>query len=243
VGVVRSYLRADRRGVIRDGVLIMLAGSVPLVAVAGRVASTAGVSWVRQRHGVDLGAYLPIVWVVLLVAHTPIMLGTLTGLLMLEDRDAGVLPAIATTRASVGALLRYRLTATAVLTAAALAIGFVVAGVDHPAGIVGSAAVIVAAAALSPVPAMLMAAFARNRVQGIAVMKIIGLPLYLPVASWFVDVPARWLFAPLPSSWTIWSMWAVTPASALAFATGAIVVCSVATVALSHRFVRGASRT
>jgi fluoroquinolone transport system permease protein len=238
---VRSFARADRRGLVRDGLLIMLIASVPLVAAVGRIAGTAGVSWARERHGIDLASYLPIVWVVLLVAHTPLIFGSLTGLLLLEDRDARLLPIIATTRASVVTLLRYRLAGTAACTAGGLIIGLPIAGVVHPAGPVGLAAVVVASSAVSIVPALLMAAFASNRVQGVAVMKIFGLPLYLPIASWFVAGWLRALFAPIPSSWAMWALWSSTATTAVALAAGAVVVSALISVPLSRRFLRHAT--
>jgi hypothetical protein len=240
---VRSFMRADRRGLVRDGLLIMLALSVPMVAVAARIIATVGVTWTREQHGLDLAPHLPLVWVVLLVAHTPLIFGTLTGLLLLEDRDARLLPAIATTRASVVTLLAYRLAATAACTAIGLAVGFVVAGVDHAVGTAGLLAVVVAAAAVSMVPALLMAALASNRVQGVAVMKIFGLPLYLPLASWFIEGPLRWLFSPVPSAWAMWAMWATTPVTTALFAAGAVVTSSLVALALSRRFLRLATAT
>jgi fluoroquinolone transport system permease protein len=237
---MRSLARADQRTLMRDGLLIMLALSVPLVAVAARIAGTAGVSWARTAHGVDLAPYLPVVWALLLVLHTPLIFGTVTGLLLLEDRDAGILPAVATTRASVATLLGYRLAVAAAATAVTLAVGLVIAGVEHPAGVAGSCAVVVAAAAISVVPALLMAAFAGNRVQGVAVMKIISLPLYVPLASWFVDSAQRWLFAPLPSSWALWSLWSATLPAAMAMAAGAVVTSALAALVLTRRFLRQA---
>jgi hypothetical protein len=93
------------------------------------------------------------------------------------------------------------------------------------------------------VPAMLMAALAANRVQGVAVMKIFGLPLYLPLASWFIDGPLRWLFSPLPSAWAMWAMWASTPVATALLAAGAVVTSSVVTLTLSRRFLRRATTT
>ena len=235
---VRSFARADRRGLVRDGLLIMMAASVPLVALAGRLIGGAGVTWAAQRHGVDLVPYLPAIWVILLVVHTPVVFGAVTGLLLLEDRDAGLLPAIAATRAGTATLLGYRLAATAACTALGLAVALPLAGVRHPAGTAGTLAVIVAAAAVSTVPAMLMAATAANRVQGVAVMKMLGLPLYLPVATFFLDGPPRWLFAPLPSSWLMWSLWTSSAAAAIGHAALAIALSALATAMLWRRFVR-----
>jgi hypothetical protein len=102
--------------------------------------------------------------------------------------------------------------------------------------------VLLAAAALSAVPALLMAALAGNRVQGMAVMKIIGLPLYLPLASWFLPGTARWIFAPLPSTWTAWALWATTPFRALAATAVSVALTAVVAAPLTRRFLAGAAR-
>jgi hypothetical protein len=163
---------------------------------------------------------------------------------LLEDRDEHLLPVIAATRASVMTLLGYRLGATAAVTAVALAISLPLAGVVHPDGAPGMVGVVVAAGALSAVPALAMAALAGNRVQGIAVMKVIGLPLYLPLASWFLSGAARWIVAPLPSAWAAWALWAPTPSAAIATGLGAVALTAVVVVPLTRRFspVPGAPR-
>ncbi|HSJ45415.1 MAG TPA: hypothetical protein VK923_12095 [Euzebyales bacterium] len=237
---VRSFAQADRRSLVRDGLLIMLVASVPLLTLAMRLVATLGVDWVRQRYGVALTPYLPLIEVLLLVVHTPVIFGSLTGLLLLEDRDAGLFGSVLTTRAGLGTLLGYRLGATAGLTTSALLASLPVDGVAHPAGLVGVLATAVAAGAASVVPALVMAATARNRVQGVAVMKMLGLPLYLPLATWALDGPARWAFAPLPTTWAMWSSWAPTPGVAVGAACGAIAVSAVCAVPLARRVVQRA---
>lgn len=240
-GAVRSFVRADRRSLVRDGLLIMLVASVPVLALVMRLTATLGVGWVRQRYGVALTPYLPLIEVLLLVVHTPVIFGSLTGLLLLEDRDAGLFEPVRATRAGLGTLLGYRLGATAALTTGALLVSLPIDGVARPAGPVGVLATAVAAGAASAVPALLMAATARNRVQGVAAMKMLGLPLYLPLATWALDGPARWAFAPLPTTWVMWSSWAPTPFAAVVAACGAIAVSVVCAVPLARRVVHRAT--
>ena len=239
---LRSFARADRRSLTGDALLLLLAVSVPLVALVARMLGGVGAQWVRQRYGIDLAPHLPLVWALLLVLHTPMVFGALTGLLLLEDRDEHRLPVIAATRSSLATLLGYRLGTTAAATAAALALSLPLAEVTHHAGASGLLGVLLAAAALSAVPALLMAALAGNRVQGMAVMKIIGLPLYLPLASWFLPGAARWIFAPLPSTWTAWALWATTPFRALAATAVSVALTAVVAVPLTRRFLAGAAR-
>jgi hypothetical protein len=234
----RSFARADRRSLVRDGLLIMLAVSVPLLALVMRMVATLGDGWMRQRYGVVLTPYLPLVEALLLVVHTPVVFGTLTGLLLLEDRDAGLFGPLRATRAGLGTLLGFRLGATAALTAIALLASLPVDGVRHPAGPLGVVATAVAAGAASVVTALLLVAAARNRVQGVAAMKMLGLPLYLPLATWVVEGPAGWVFAPVPTTWVVWASWASTPAAAVAAACGATGVSVAFAVPLARRVLR-----
>lgn len=237
---VRSFARADRRSLVRDGLLIMLAVSVPLLTLVMRLVATLGVDWARQRYGVVLASYLPLIEVLLLVVHTPVMFGALTGLLLLEDRDAGLLGPVQATRAGLRTLLGYRLGVTAAATVIALLVSLPVDGVRHPAGGVGVVATAVAAGAASVVPALLMAATARNRVQGVAAMKMFGLPLYLPLATWILEGPARWAFAPVPTAWAMWASWAPTPMATVVAACGAIALSAAWGVPLARRLVQRA---
>jgi fluoroquinolone transport system permease protein len=243
VSAVRSFVRTDRRALTGDALLLMLAVSVPLVALAARALGSAGVHWVRQRYATDLALHLPLIWALLLVFHTPVTFGALTGLLLLEERDEHLLPVIAATRASLATLLGYRLGATAAVTAIALAVSMPLAGVTHHAGATGLFGVVAAAAVFSAVPALLMAGLASNRVQGVAVMKIIGLPLYLPLASWFLPEAARWIFAPLPSTWIAWALWAVTLPGALTTACVSVALTVVVAAPLVRRFLDRATRS
>ena len=223
---IRSFARTDRATLLRDPLVLMIVGGVPALAIGARLLATVGASWISDRFGVEIGPYLPVIWALTLVLHTPLMFGSLVGLLFLEDRDARLLPVIATTRASTATLVAYRLGGLVLATAAMVPIGFAIAGVSHPAGWIGLLATTVAAAALAPVPALAMAALSPNRAAGMALMKVIGLPFYLPLAAWFIGLPWVVVFGALPSTWSLWALWAGSP-----LAAGAAAVVGVATSA------------
>jgi fluoroquinolone transport system permease protein len=86
-----------------------------------------------------------------------------------------------------------------------------------------------------------MAGLAGNRVQGVAVMKIIGLPLYLPLAAWFLPDVARWILAPLPSTWIAGALWATTLPGALASVAASVALTAMAAVPLVRRFLERAT--
>ncbi len=233
-----SLARADRRTILEDRILLLLLAGVPILALAVRWFSTTGLAWVGSRYGVDLTAHLPLIWAFVLVIHTPLMFGAMTGLLFLEDRDAGLFPALATTRSTLSTLLAYRLGATGVTTAILVMLGLPIAGAHHPAGIVGLVATGLAAGAVATVPAMLLASFARDRVQGMALTKAMGVPLYVPLAWWFVDGPTGWLFLIIPTAWTAQSFWAEEALVAAGFAFGGVTVSVALVAALAARLRR-----
>lgn len=235
---IRSFARVDRRTLLDDHLLLLLLAGVPLIAGAVRWFNGPGLAWVHGRYGLDLTDHLPLVWAFLLVVHTPTMFGAIAGLLFLEDRDAGLLPAITITRPSLPVLLTYRLAATALVTATMVVISLPLAGAHHPLGTLGMTATAVAAAAVSTVPTMLLATLARDRVQGMALMKAIGLPLYLPLAWWFIDHPAAWLFAAVPTAWAARTFWAETSPALLVSATVSVTLSMTLASALARKLRR-----
>ena len=234
---IASFARTDRATLLRDPLVLMIVGGVPALAIGARLVGTIGAGWIRDRFGVEIGPYLPVIWALTLVLHTPLMFGSLVGLLFLEDRDARLLPVLATTRASIATLVGYRLGALVLATAVMLPIGFAIAGVSHPAGWIGLAAAVVAAAALAPLPALAMAALSPNRAAGMALMKVIGLPFYLPLAAWFIGLPWVVAFGLLPSSWSLWALWAGSVATALAAAAMGVAISVAACAVLVRRLV------
>lgn len=237
-GPVRSFARVDRITVLGDGLVLLLAAGVVVFALMVRWFGGAGVAWFDATYGVDLRPHLPVAWALVLVIHAPTMIGAVAGLLFLEDRDAGLLPVVATTRASLDTLLTYRLGSTAAVAAIAVAVGLPVAGARPGAGLVGGLATVMVAGGVAVVPALLLATVARDRVQGMALFKVLGLPLYVPLAWWFVDGPAGWLFGISPTGWAARTLWADTAAGAAGYAAVGLTLVGALIAALVPRYRR-----
>lgn len=61
--------------------------------------------------------------------------------------------------------------------------------------------------ALGPIYALLLAAFATNKVQGFALTKALGVLLVPPVLAYFVPAPWQWLFGLDPLYWPAKLLW------------------------------------
>jgi|AntRauTorckE6833_2_1112554.scaffolds.fasta_scaffold61554_2 hypothetical protein len=71
-------------------------------------------------------------------------------------------------------------------------------------------------------------------------MKAISLPRYLPLAWWFIDHPAGWLLAAVPTAWTARTSWADTAGTLLGSTSVAIAMSIALTTALTGKLRRGA---
>jgi hypothetical protein len=89
------------------------------------------------------------------------------------------------------------------------------------------------AAVVAPLFMLGVLAVARNRVQGLTLTKLLGLPVYAPVATWWLAGAAGLVVAPLPTYWVV-RAW---DGSITALAIG--LVCAAAWLLLLGRRVVG----
>lgn len=206
---VVALARTDARTLRRDTLLAPLLLVPPLLMLAVRLVHEPLLDWLRASQGFDAEAYLPWALGALFLVQIPVLVGSAFGLLVLDERDDGTLTALQVTPLGAAGYLRYRVAA-----AAAVATLYVLAGTPLtgllPLGatIRGVVAAAPAAALLAAAATLLLPALGSNKVEGLALMKGMSLPLLLPVASWFVPSPWRWAFAPLPTFWPLETLWA-----------------------------------
>ncbi|NJP04678.1 MAG: hypothetical protein HC837_03125 [Chloroflexaceae bacterium] len=157
---------------------------------------------------IDLAEYHALIVSYICVLVPPMLMGTVIGFLLIDERDQQTLPALLVTPMPLNIYLLYRVLIpmglSVVLTAIAVPLtGLVVLPVG-PLLLVALAMSLYAA-----IVALFFAGFADNKIQGFALMKIVGTIAMLPVAAYFV--PAPWdsliglvfppYWAPAPSGW------------------------------------------
>ena len=197
----RALMSADARTLAGDRILTLVLAGIPTLVLALWLGEGLLTSQLMDTYGVVLDRRL--LWGFVLVAHTPIMVGSVCGLLLAEDRDAGLLPAFAVSNGGIRTLLVYRLSGAVVTTGLAVGLGLVLARFENWVGVAATAA------AITPVPAMFIAAVARDRGQAVAVMKLMALPFYLPLIAW--SVPHIWALGAVPTWWALRALWEPVP--------------------------------
>jgi fluoroquinolone transport system permease protein len=195
----------DVRGIWRDSLLRWLLGSALVTGAVLRFGMPPLTAWLAERHDFDLAPYLPLVMSSVLLM-LPMIVGTIVGFLLLDERDDQTLTALQVTPLSLPSYLTYRLgmpvLASVLLTVAV----FAIAGIGN----VGAGTVLIAAIAaapLAPLFALYLACFAGNKVQGFALTKSNGFLTIPPLAAWFIDAPYEYLCALVPTYWPVKLYW------------------------------------
>jgi fluoroquinolone transport system permease protein len=169
----------------------------------------------------------------------PFLWGMLSGFLLLDQRDDHTLAALQITPLPLRHYLLYRLGAPTALGAVTVFILFPLADLGSlPVG--ARLMLALGAAPLAPLVALLMAALARNKVQGMALTKASGLLIVPALAAYFLPLPWRWLAAIAPTFWPAEALWQAlqnSPSSIL-YTLGGIAYQFLLIGLLSRRFER-----
>jgi fluoroquinolone transport system permease protein len=201
---LRALTTADWRNIRRDSFLqfilvypfilgILLRWLIPFVTDA-----------FADRH--DLTQYNDLMAAFFGLLIVPALVGVAIGFLLLDEKDDRTLTALQVTPLSPGAYLVYRLALPTVVSLISVII--VIPIMDIVAVSVYRLIPMALAAALeAPIFALLLATFANNKVQGLALMKATSITLIIPFVSWFVPEPWQWLLGFMPTFWPVKSFW------------------------------------
>jgi fluoroquinolone transport system permease protein len=207
-GWLAALVDIDRRTTLRSALLtVVLAGPI-LLAVALRLGHPPLAAYLHTRFGVDLAPYQPILLASLVVLHVPLIIGMVGALLILDDIDDRTVLILRVSPVTVPRYLAYRTVAVAGVALLMLTIVVPVSGLTSQLGLPA----LVLAAAQAPLITLATAAVARNKVEGLAWLKILGLlPTGIAPAMWWLPEQAQWPLRVLPHYWTVDTLWHATP--------------------------------
>ncbi len=188
-------LAADARSVWRDPILGVALGMSLLVA-PGLAAFAGSLDAIAEaQFGLAAASRLLVPMVLVLPA---MLVAWLVGFLLLEDRDDGVLQAIAVTPVGRPAFFAWRSAVAALLAALFCAYGCVLVAPGLPPGMVVILAALIGAEAVAA--AVILPALARNKVEGLALTKLTNLAAIVPLLA-LLPAPWRYLGGIVPSYW------------------------------------------
>ncbi|MCA9661273.1 MAG: hypothetical protein KC486_23240 [Myxococcales bacterium] len=208
-GPIAALVAADLRNVRRDPLLVFMASYALILALLGRWL----VPWLVEvlEPTFDLRPYVLLIVTFFAVQTGPLLLGAVSGLMLLDERDENSLTSLRVTPLPIGRYALYRASGPILLSTALCFAGVYFVGlVDAPP--LRIAAVAVVNALEAPIISLALVSLAGNKVEGMALMKGMGIFMFAPVIGWFVDPPMRWLIGVIPTLWPAEAFWqAVEP--------------------------------
>lgn len=205
---LRALGALDADSLLADPMLRLMA-LVPLgVALAVRLLLPVVIVRLGELAATDLGWLQAPLSGYVVVAMAPLLAGVVVGFLLLDQRDDRTLLALRVTPLPIGAYIAYRLAAPALAAFAVTLAAVVLAG---GLGLTPGSALLaaLAAAPLAPTASLALAAFARNKVEGLALVKAASVFLAAPLAALFLSPVWQTPFFALPTYLVARAVWAI----------------------------------
>ena len=129
----------------------------------------------------DLRSYHTLIMSVQCIVLGPVLIGFMVGVLLLDERDDGTLQAVRVTPISLGSYLTLRMILPVLMTTLISVLSVPVAGlIDYRTNLIAACVV---GSLFAPNVALLMAAFAKNKLQGFIIMRVSGIPIGGPLLA------------------------------------------------------------
>ncbi len=204
-----AFARNDIRGTYRDPLLVMVVVA-PVIWTAGVVVLTPRVTaLLARRNGFDLVPYYPLILTAfLLLTSIIIIVGALAGFLVLDEVDAGTLTALRVTPVPLSTFFAYRSATVLLVTTVYVVATMSFSGLLRR-GLAPALIPIGLLAGLSAVVTLLLIiAAASNKIQGLAVVRALGMLIAgLPCLPWFIHSGWNLAFGVLPPYWAAKAFW------------------------------------
>ncbi|WP_096188169.1 hypothetical protein [Evansella halocellulosilytica] len=198
---LKVFLRGDVKNIVRDP-FMMLVLFVPVLMVlllqfgipAIDEHLMSGFNFQFQDHDSFV--------VAIFLFMTPIMVGMVTGFLLLDEKDDGIFSYMDITPVRKTGYLIYRISIPAIL---AWGINILIVIYFFPENKLLSFLLLIAlivSSAIAPIMTLYLAAFAKNKVEGMAYSKAVNIFLLAPAATYIFDHPITMLTYVVPITWS-----------------------------------------
>ncbi len=196
---VIAFTRGDIKTIFRDGLLIASLLGPLFLALFIRLAFPWLADLSYDHLQLDLALHYPFA-LSFLIMFTPMMVGTMTGLILLDERDEHMLNYYAVTPLGQTGYLLYRLFIPAF---SSFIFSFLVLPLASliELNYMAIFPVAVLAAFQAPLVAVLMGAFAGNKVEGLTLTKGLGFLFAGPAAGYLAPHPWNYSGAIIPPFW------------------------------------------
>jgi fluoroquinolone transport system permease protein len=203
-----AFGRNDLRGTYRDPLLVMIV-IAPVIWTTGVVFLVPMFTeMLSKRYDFDLVPYYPLVLTAFLLLTSIIIAGGLAAFLVLDEVDSGTLSALRVSPVPLSTFFAYRAGTVMVVTTIYVIATLSFSGILEP-GLVPALIPIGLLSGLSAIVTLLLiVSVASNKIQGIAMVRALGMLIAgLPCLPWFIDSAWNLVFGVLPPYWAAKAFW------------------------------------
>ncbi|MEO0560966.1 MAG: hypothetical protein AAF125_02560 [Chloroflexota bacterium] len=200
--------RNDAKLITRDSFLLTMTGYLVFIAVVFRYLTPYITTRLLEGEAAfDLVPYYPLIIAYIAVFNGAMLGGMIAGFLLLGEREDGTMRAMLVTPIAVPTYLLYRVLLPMAFGFALIFVEMVILLNLAPMPLWQVALIALGGAFMGPIAALFFGSFAENKVQGFALMKIVGVLGFLILGAWFVAPPLEYLFGLFPPYWVSKAYW------------------------------------
>lgn len=204
MGAIRALTITDWQNIRRDSLLQFVLVYPFILGVVLRFLIPFIIEAMAEQY--DLAQYEGLMAGFFGLLIVPALIGIAFGFLLLDEKDERTLVALQVTPLSPQAYLQYRLTVPVLMSVISVVIVLPLMNIVE-VSVSTLLPLAVLAGLEAPIFSLLLATLAKNKVQGLALMKGLSVTLIVPFVAWFVAEPWQWLMGVMPSFWPVKLFW------------------------------------
>lgn len=234
-----AFGRNDLKSVRRDAIMPFIAiGPFGYAALMWLIPPFT--DFLQRQYDFDLTPYHMLLVSGFVVGGPIAVLGALGGLMLLDDKDQHTLSALRVAPIPRQIYPLYRAAMITVITTISVTLALPLTRLVPAELVLRSIPVAFVCGLTAAWVSLLMPAIASNKVEGLAVMRAIGMLLLgLPFIPWFMDSQLQLLFGVLPTYWPVKAFWLASEgATYWPYIAGGIAYISLLLVLLLRRLGR-----
>jgi fluoroquinolone transport system permease protein len=202
IRAVAAFGRNDIRGTYREPLLWMIVVAPVIWTTGVAILTPMFTEMLSQRYDFDLVPYYPLVLTAFLLLTSIIITGAIAAFLVLDELDAGTLIALRVTPVPLSTFFAYRAATVMVVTTVYVIATLSFSGILEPGLIPALIPIGLLSGLTAVVCLLLIVVVANNKIQGIAMVRALGMLMAgLPALPWFIDSPWNLAFGVLPPYW------------------------------------------
>jgi fluoroquinolone transport system permease protein len=199
---VAAFGRNDIRGTYRDPLLWMIVVAPVIWTTGVAIFTPMFTEMLSERYDFDLVPYYPLVLTAFLLLTSIIITGAIAAFLVLDEMDAGTMTALRVTPVPLSTFFAYRAATVMVVTTIYVIATLSFSGILEPGLLPALIPIGLLSGLTAVVCLLLIVVVANNKIQGIAMVRTLGMLMAgLPALPWFIDSAWHLAFGVLPPYW------------------------------------------